>query len=101
MPRQTAHPEFGLSILVSIVTGSTAIFMTLFEMTKQLFLPHVKIWQSHTITIVFTSVLAMAVSNFIGRKFIRFSAELQRKTEIEKINEHLELSLKESEERRR
>ena len=64
------------SSLVGVVFASAAL-MFAFEAAKQLLLPHISIWQSHTFTIFFTSLLAVLASYFFGEKVLALNAELE------------------------
>jgi hypothetical protein len=56
--------------------GTTFVMFT-FELTKQLFSPHIAIWTSHTITILFTSLLATAAAYIMGKKLASTNVELE------------------------
>lgn len=51
--------------------------MTLYETAKQIISPDISIWQSHVVTIVFSTLTAVIVSFFILKKHVRFSKELK------------------------
>jgi diguanylate cyclase (GGDEF)-like protein len=51
--------------------------MLLYELAKQFIFPHIGIWTSHTITILFTSMLATVVAYFVGRKLLSINSELE------------------------
>jgi hypothetical protein len=84
-----------LFVLISIA-GITALVMFLFEDAKQLLLPHVQIWQSHAITIIFTSILATGVAYFVSGRLTSINEELEhriseRTSEIEEANRKLNI----------
>src|SRR4051794_18291786 len=47
----------------------TLVVMTLFEVMKQILKPSITIWQSHTITIVFTSCIVFLLSLMVLKEF--------------------------------
>ena len=51
----SAQTPFRHSLLALL---AAAVVMTVFESTKQWFLPGITLWQSHTLTIVVSSCLA-------------------------------------------
>ena len=77
--------------------------MTIYEVLKQVISPDITIWQSHIITIIFSTVCATAASYFIlskqnelNRRLTSKNIESERlKKELEKTVEKLENSLKE------
>ena len=46
-----------------------AAVMLVFEVSKQVLIPHLSLWKSHFVTIVFTTVLATVAAYLVGRKF--------------------------------
>ncbi len=55
---------------VLLLTGITMLTgMSVYEFLKQSVWPDVSIWQSHIITIVFTSALAMCIALIICRSY--------------------------------
>jgi signal transduction histidine kinase len=71
--------------------------MTLFEWTKQELHPEVTIWESHAITIAFSTILAVVVSSFIVRRhrqlLLRVHQELEYRiaaeVRVQELNEVL------------
>jgi len=64
-------------IFIAVFISAT-LFMTIYEILKQLFLPGISIWQSHTLTIFLSSILAS-----IGFQFAR---NMQRSFENQKLS---------------
>jgi PAS domain S-box-containing protein len=63
--------------------------MTVYEATKTLLLPNLSAWESHVITIVFTTVLATVVAYFVCRKLTALTRQSQaRSLRAEQIVEH-------------
>jgi diguanylate cyclase (GGDEF)-like protein len=63
---QGVPPGSALLTLMLMSAWFTAVFMTAFEIIKQLVFPRITIWQSHTFTIVFTTLLAILVAFLVG-----------------------------------
>jgi len=61
--KQHLLQQLGLIAVIMLV------MMTLFEGAKQILLPEISIWGSHTITIVFTTLLTTVISYFVLKKF--------------------------------
>ena len=59
-----------LTVLCGIFLAMLAV-MFLFEMAKQMFDPDMAIWESHTLTIVFTSIVALVIAYFPLRSSYR------------------------------
>jgi PAS domain S-box-containing protein len=57
----------------------TLTMMTVYEWTKQLINPNITIWQSHCVTIIFSTVLATLATRFVLRRYL----SLKRQTEEE------------------
>jgi len=64
MERKKIAPVLAL-VFVAMLT-----VMTIYEVTKQLLNPSITIWESHAITIVFTSVMAIFIIYFPLRSFL-------------------------------
>jgi diguanylate cyclase (GGDEF)-like protein len=79
---RSARAEFGRA---PGVTGLlTAGLMTVYETAKQTLLPPLTLWQSHAITIGFTTVLATALALMVSRRTAALYAQLsEAKMEIE------------------
>ncbi len=54
--------------LLAIVASSTALLMTSFEIVKQYIHSDISIWESHVLTIVFTTVVAIGVTYWVLKK---------------------------------
>jgi two-component sensor histidine kinase len=55
----------------------TAAGMQLFEILKQLLHERITIWESHTVTIVFSTTLASIIAYFVSLRFLRAQRALQ------------------------
>jgi PAS domain S-box-containing protein len=60
-----------LATQLAIVGTAMLVFMTLYEWIKQFISPDISIWESHAITILFTSLLSVVVSYIILKQFHR------------------------------
>ena len=77
---------------------TSLILMSSYEFVKQLLKPTITIWQSHTITIIFSSMVATVTAYFVLKKYEEVNNQLQneinehRRTELEmaKYRENLE-----------
>jgi light-regulated signal transduction histidine kinase (bacteriophytochrome) len=56
--------------------------MTAYEVLKQVLFPDIGIWESHLVTIVFTSVLGTALAYFAFRRLDRLNGELEKRVEM-------------------
>jgi PAS domain S-box-containing protein len=56
---------------------SVAGLMIAFELCKQFFFPSISIWQSHVVTIIFTTLLAVCAAYLVSRKLAAVSQQLQ------------------------
>ena len=65
-----------MSVRLVLTAIGTAFVMFTFEVTKQLFSPHIAIWTSHTITILFTSFVATVAAYVMGKKLSSTNTEL-------------------------
>ncbi len=82
-----------LNWLTLVAAASVAALMFVFELTKQILSPHISLWQSHAITICFTTLLAMLAVYAVGRRFRSLSRKLKADlTERERIGAALERS---------
>jgi two-component system, cell cycle sensor histidine kinase and response regulator CckA len=79
--------------LMAVAAGAAAL-MFLFELTKQIVYPRIAIWASHTVTICFTTLLAVFAAYIVGRRLATLNAELAADIEERK---RLELLQKQSE----
>lgn len=63
-PPRLLHPVNLRRSLVQALL-SAIIGMTLFEVTKQFIHPAISIWQSHAVTVIFSSIVATAIAFFV------------------------------------
>jgi hypothetical protein len=63
---QSIIPIGKMVITVSVVT---MCLMSAYELLKQLVIPDISIWESHTVTIIFTTVISTSASYFVLNKF--------------------------------
>lgn len=69
--------------------------MTTYEIIKQIISPNITIWQSHIITIIFSTACASAAAFYILRKQIELTSILTSKiTESERLRKELEDTVK-------
>jgi hypothetical protein len=65
--------------------------MTAYEVLKQIIHPDITVWESHAITIVFSTTCAVSASYFILRKVIEFNNTLAEKVvECQRLGKGLE-----------
>src|SRR5262250_891823 len=62
-PQKTFQPSFSVRVLVTGLL--TAGLMTIYEATKQWVYPGITIWESHAVTIIFSTTIA-TVAMFLG-----------------------------------
>jgi two-component system, sensor histidine kinase and response regulator len=60
-----------------------AAVMLAFEAAKQVLIPHLSLWESHVVTILFTTVLATVAASLVGRKFARMSRSMVEQEQAE------------------
>ena len=73
--------------------------MTFYEFFKQFLIPDISIWNSHIITIVFSTILALIVSFFVLKRENKIKSTINQKNqELEKAKNDLEENLKRLEE---
>jgi diguanylate cyclase (GGDEF)-like protein len=94
--KDSGTPAFKLATGVFVVGFLTAIFMYLFELSKQVFIPSITLWKSHALTIVCTTILASCSSYLVGRRLRSLNARLEerisdRTAELAKANHDLEV----------
>ena len=78
-------PRLILILVIMLVT------MTTYEFLKQVLIPDISIWESHVITIIFSSFIATAAGYFILDKQIKLNNELAKKNaESEELRKKLE-----------
>lgn len=81
---------------LSLIAFVMFIFMSVYEISKQYLFPNISLWESHIITIIFTTLIATIVSYFVLRKFHIVYKNI--KIEIEH-RKQVEADLRSSEER--
>lgn len=77
--------------------------MSIFEVSKQLIHPSISIWESHVVTIIFSSAIATVLTFFVWQRQSRFQAQLlaeikeRKKTEetLRRTQEELEFRVRE------
>ena len=90
--RHTNDPG-GLYRVLALVFAALLAVMFLFEFTKQLLIPGVSLWQSHGITIVFTSILAVVLVSFPLRSAYREQVKAREELRLRQTAEaHLRRS---------
>ena len=81
MDRVPANPP-RLRLQLIVIATIMLVLMTLYEGLKQFLMPDISIWGSHTITIIFTTLLATLISFFVLRKF--YQSYQERLDEIDR-----------------
>jgi PAS domain S-box-containing protein len=83
--------DFFISRKVSLLVvflGTLAV-MTIFEIVKQILNPRISVWESHIVTILFTSCLAVIIAYFtfqsLHEEHRKASAELEKRITIENL----------------
>jgi PAS domain S-box-containing protein len=80
---------------------ATAALMFFFELSKQVLHPHITIWVSHFVTILFTTVLTVLAAYFVGRKFAALNStlrvDIEERKRLEQLQRKAEEELKVSE----
>ena len=83
-----------LSWLTFLAAATVAVLMFVFELTKQFVFPHISLWQSHAVTISFTTVVAAVAIYLVGRRLrslnTKLSADLAERVRIGAALEHSE-----------
>ena len=83
-----------LTIQLSVVALLMAAGMTLYETLKQTISPNITIWQSHMVTIAFSTIVATVVSFFILRRHIELNSKLSAEAiESEHLRKELEITI--------
>jgi diguanylate cyclase (GGDEF)-like protein len=77
MPQRTDRGRSELFVRLVLTAFGTAFVMFTFELTKQMFSPHIAIWTSHAVTILFTSLVATVAAYIMGKKLASTNAELE------------------------
>lgn len=83
-----------LSPALALVFLSMFIVMSGFEITKQLLFPSITLWESHTVTIIFSSIVAFILMYFPLRSSLR---EQQKTEEALGLRQEAEEGLRKSE----
>jgi two-component system cell cycle sensor histidine kinase/response regulator CckA len=96
MPERSHHS--GLLRLTLLAAVVVAALMFTFEWCKQFFFPHISLWQSHTATIVFTTLLSVLAIYSVGQ---RLQALNRRLKEDLRERERIDTALEQSEARYR
>lgn len=66
------------------------VWMTIYEVVKQIVHPEISIWQSHIVTIIFSSICATVAAFYFLRKQIRLNNQLNSKNfENERLSREL------------
>ena len=74
-----------------IIASVMLVTMTMYEALKQFIFPDISIWESHLITIIFSTIVATIAGYFILEKQIRLNNALAKKnTESETLRIELE-----------
>jgi hypothetical protein len=82
--------------LLLVAAFAIAGVMLAFEATKQFMLPRLSLWESHVITILFTTVLATVAASLVGRKFAplsRGTTEQEQSAERARLSHQVQLAL--------
>ncbi|HTC95407.1 MAG TPA: ATP-binding protein [Terriglobales bacterium] len=74
---ELARSLFLAAIAVAVLM---ALLMAGYEALKQLLFPRITIWQSHVVTICFTTIVATLTVYFIGKRLIELNRKLQEDT---------------------
>ncbi len=78
------------------IVFTMAAGMTLYESVKQLISPGITVWESHIVTIIFSTTIAAVTSFFVLRKYIDLNSRLNaRRMESEGLQAKLENTVKE------
>lgn len=87
-----SHPA-GMARPLLVAALAVAALMSVYEVLKQLLFPRITIWQSHLLTICFTTALALLTAHFLGRHLAALNRRLQADImERERISKALEES---------
>src|SRR5712692_4420996 len=74
MPQRPQHTSALLLPLLSVF--AVAALTLAYEGAKQLFFPHITIWQSHVVTVCFVTVLSALAIYVAGRRLERLNKQL-------------------------
>jgi len=75
--------QIPMTALAVVVFVLMSIFMTTYEILKQLIAPEITLWQSHSVTIFFSAATATVLAILIGKRFNAVNRELARQ-----MNQH-------------
>jgi len=91
MPERAHHSN--LLRLTFFAAVAVAALMLTFESTKQFLFPHITIWQSHTVTIIFTTILSTLAIYVVGQRVHSLNRKLEEELrERERIGAALQHS---------
>jgi PAS domain S-box-containing protein len=76
MPERSHHS--GLLRLTLLAAVLVAALMFAFEWCKQYFFPHVSLWESHTATIIFTTLLSVLAIYSVGQRLQALNRKLEK-----------------------
>ena len=83
----------GLARRLFLAALAVASLMSAYEILKQALFPHISIWQSHAVTISFTTILAVLTAYFLARRLADMNRKLQAEMrERERTGKALEQS---------
>lgn len=74
--RKPAGQSQRLASSLLLLTVTMLVGMTIYEWLKQLLLPNITIWQSHMITIIFSTCIATIAGFFVLREHARLQQRL-------------------------
>jgi len=88
--------EDTMSFKILKITIFMLLIMSLFETVKQTIVPHISIWKSHGITIVFSTLCADIAAFFAIRKMnLQNFSLLEKNLESEQLKKELEQNVRE------
>lgn len=77
-----------------LIPAVMLVTMTIYEFLKQVVFPDISIWESHIITILFSTIIATIAGYFILDRQIRLNNELSKKNaESENLRKELERNI--------
>lgn len=80
------------ALSLTITSATMLLGMTVFEALKQFFHPGITVWESHAVTILFSSVLAVVGSYFVSRRKRLLLDQLSRQiVDRERVNQELRI----------
>ena len=95
---KSSQKPINLGKSIIFIAFFTSVIMTIYEASKQLILPAITIWESHLITITFSTVVASIASYFVVYRLRSFHnqalSEIKEREKIQKqlidLTNHLE-----------